>query len=75
MAKVQLNKASRKVNGFSIWVAGMLNVTQTKQSDLAKYLGLDRSGISMRIHGKTPWTLREFYETQEFFEEEFKHED
>lgn len=72
MAKVQLDRAKRKVSGFSIWVAGMLKVTKRTQEELARYLCIDRTNLSRRIHGASPWTLEEYFETQEFFGEEFR---
>ena len=70
MAKVQLDKATKKCDGFSVWVAGMLSTTGKSQEELAYYLGIAQSGLSQRIHGNTNWLLREYYEVLEFFETE-----
>ena len=72
MAKCRLNASGEAVKDFSVWVAGMLKVHNKTQKDLAQYLGLDVSNVSRRIHGLSEWTLKEFYEVGEFFEEEFK---
>lgn len=70
MAKVVLDRAQKKCDGFSIWVAGMLNQTGKTQEELAYYLGIAQSGLWQRIHGNTPWRLCEYYEVLEFFGEE-----
>ena len=74
MAKVTLSKARRKVGGFSVWVSGMLTVTKQTQAALAEYLNLNQSDVNKRIHGTVKWTLEEYFQVQEFFNEEFKHE-
>lgn len=74
MAKVTLSKARRKVGGFSVWVSGMLTVTKQTQAALAEYLNLSQSDVSKRIHGIVEWTLEEYFQVQEFFNEEFRHE-
>lgn len=72
MAKVQLTQTQKRLRQFSIWVSGSLRVNDQTQGDLARYLGIDQSGVSMKIRGKTPWSLREYFEVQEFLGEEFK---
>ena len=74
MAKVTLSKARRKVGGFSVWVSGMLKMTKQNQTDLAEYLNLSQPDVSKRIHGTVEWTLEEYFQVQEFFNEEFRHE-
>ena len=74
MAKVQLDKAAKKEQGFSVWVAGMLTTTGRTQEDLAYYLNIDQSNLWHRLHGNTPWRLREYYEVQEFFSEVYEHD-
>jgi len=41
---------------------------------LAEYLNLSQSDVSKRIHGTVKWTLEEYFQVQEFFNEEFKNE-
>lgn len=72
MARTQLTQTQKQLRAFSVWVGGMLATTDNTQEDLARYLGIDRSGVSMKIHGKTPWSLKEYFMIQEFFEEEYK---
>lgn len=73
MAKVDLDKAKKFSRGFSIWVAGMIRVSDTAtQTKLANYMGLSQPALNTRIKGKTPWSLEEFYAAQEFFGEEYK---
>ena len=74
MAKVTLSKARRKVGGFSVGVSGMLTVTKQTQEALAEYLNLSQPDLSKRIHGTVKWTLEEYFQVQEFFDEEFRHE-
>ncbi len=74
MAKVTLSKARRKVGGFSVRVSGMLKTTMHNQTDLAEYLNLSQPDVSKRIHGTVEWTLEEYFQVQEFFNEEFRHE-
>ncbi len=70
MAKVQLDKAQKKCDGFSVWVLGMLSAKKKTQEELAYYLGIAQSGLWQRLHGNTPWKLCEYYEVLEFFETE-----
>lgn len=71
MARTTLNPIGEKMRAFNAWVAGMLKVHGKTQKDLAQYLGMDVSNVSRRIHGTAEWTLKEFFEVGEFFEEEF----
>lgn len=70
MAKVALDKAGRKEEGFSIWTLGMLSHTGKSQEELAFYLNIPQPCLWKRLHGQTPWKLREYYEVLEFFGEE-----
>lgn len=72
MAKVQLTQTQRKLRDFSDWVGGRLRDNGQKQGDLATYLGIHPSGISMKLRGRTPWSLEEYYQIQEFFGEEYR---
>lgn len=72
MARTTLNHIGEKMRAFNAWVAGMLKVHGKTQKDLAQYLGMDVSNVSRRIHGSSEWTLKEFYEVEEFFGEEFR---
>lgn len=72
MARVQLDKSKKRCDGFSVWVAGMLASTGKTQEELAYYLGIAQPNLSMRIHGQTEWRLREYFEVQEFFMEDYK---
>ena len=70
MAKVQLDKAQKKCDGFSIWVLGMLSARKKTQEELAYYLNIPQPSLWHRLHGHTEWRLREYYEVLEFFGEE-----
>ena len=70
MAKVVLDRAQKKCDGFSVWVLGMLSSKKKTQEELAYYLGIAQSGLWQRLHGNTPWKLCEYYEVLEFFDTE-----
>lgn len=73
MAKVDLDNAKKFSKGFSIWVAGMIRVSDSAtQSKLASYIGLSQPSLNTRIKGRTPWSLEEFYAVQDYFGEEYK---
>ncbi len=72
MAKVQLTQTQKKLRQFSIWVSGSLHANKQTQEELARYINVDRSGVTRRISGDTPWTLEEFFQVEEFFGEEFR---
>lgn len=72
MAKVQLSQTQKQLRAFSVWVSGSLRVNGQTQADLARFLNLDQSGVSMKIRGKTPWSLKEYFMIQEYFGEEFR---
>lgn len=72
MARTTLNPIGERMRAFNVWVAGMLKVHGKTQKDLAQYLGMDVSNVSRRLHGAAEWTLKEFYEVEEFFGEEFR---
>lgn len=73
MAKIDLDKSLRDVKDFSIWVAGMIRVTDgATQGSLANYLGISQPVLNTRIKGKTQWSLREYYAVQHYFGREFR---
>lgn len=72
MARITLEKAKMQTNKFSIWVSGKLATEHVTYEELGNYLNLSKVGIHNRIHGKTRWTLEEFYRVQEFFKEDYK---
>ena len=70
MAKVQLDKAQKRCDGFSIWVLGMLSAKKKTQEELAYYLNIPQNSLWRRLHGQTAWRLCEYYAVLEFFETE-----
>ena len=71
MARTTLNPIGERMRAFNVWVAGSLKAQRKTQKQLADYIGIDVSNVSRRLHGATEWTLKEFYEVEEFLEEEF----
>lgn len=71
MARTTLNPIGEKMRAFNVWVAGTLKAQKKTQKELAKYIGLDVSNVSRRLHGTAEWTLKESYKVEEFFGEEF----
>ena len=37
------------------------------QTELATYVGIDQSGLSLRLCDKRAWTLKEYFNVLEFF--------
>ena len=72
MAKVVLDRAQKKCDGFSVWVLGMLSAQKKTQEELAFYLNIPQPSLWHRLHGHTPWKLCEYYEVLEFFGEDYK---
>lgn len=73
MAKVDLDKSKKKTRAFSVWVAGMIRISEdATQEKLASYLGISQPVLNTRIKGKTTWSLKEYFATQEYFKEEFR---
>jgi len=70
MAKMVLDRAQKKCDGFSVWVLGMLSARKKTQEELAFYLNIPQPSLWHRLHGHTDWRLREYYEVLEFFGEE-----
>lgn len=72
MARQTVDITASKMRKFCDWVRGELRRQQKKQSELASYIGTDQSGLSLRLSGKRTWTLKEYFDTLEFFDAEEK---
>ena len=51
----------RKLNKFNDFVRGELRRKKISQSDAAYRIGIPQSGLSKRLSGQTPWTIREIF--------------
>ena len=67
MAKRTLDDTGSKVRKFNDWIRGELKRQKKNQTELAYYIGTDQPGLSMRMNGKRSWTLKEYFDTLEFF--------
>ena len=73
MPKSTLNRTANNIKDFSVWVAGQMRVNDMTQKEVATYLNIDQPALSMRIHGKTGWKLREVFELYQLFGEEYSY--
>lgn len=72
MARQTVDATASKLRKFSDWVRGELRRQKKNQAQLASYIGTDQPGLSLRLNGKRTWTLKEYFDTLEFFEAEEK---
>ena len=61
MPRVTLDPAERDITRFSDWVRGELRRQKKKQTDLADAMGITQGTLSLKMAGKTTWTLADYY--------------
>ena len=66
MARRTVDTTGTKVRRFNDWLRGEMRRQKKNQEELAYYIGIDRSGLSLRMNGKRAWKLKEYFDTLEF---------
>lgn len=66
MPKVFITKEQREINRFNDYVRGELRRRNLRHADLAKELDLPQVSITMRLCGKTDWSLADIVSTLAF---------
>ena len=67
MPKTNVNMTQSKLRRFSDYVRGELRRRHEPQDRLADYLNMSRSSLTLRLNGKIEWTLKDFFNTLEYF--------
>ena len=68
MPKTNVNRIAIQYRRFNDWVRGELKYRHMNQAELAEYLNLSRSSLTLRLLGKVEWTFKEVLNTCEFFD-------
>lgn len=67
MPRTNVNQCQTKYRRFNDWVRGELKTRHDNQGNLAQYLNLSRSSLTLRLLGKVEWTFKEVLNTAEYF--------
>lgn len=67
-AKDYYHRAETLQNKFNDTVRGTMKREKVSQTELAEYLGLTYSSISLRLNGYQDWKLLEVFKTMEYLE-------
>ena len=67
MTRQTLDVTSSKLRKFNDWIRGELRRQKKNQTELATFVGIDQSGLSLRLCDKRAWTLKEYFNVLEFF--------
>lgn len=70
MARVIFGIAKKRVRSFSGQVRNAMSEKKITQNQLADYLNITQSALSRKLLGRSPWTLTEAYQLEEYFGEE-----
>lgn len=68
MPKVNYDKATKLHDRFNDTVRGAMRREKVTQTELAEYLGLTYSSISLRLGEKMDWRLLEVFKVMEYLE-------
>jgi len=68
MPKVDYDKPKKLHEHFCDLVRGTMRRQKVSQTELAEYLGLTYSSISLRLNGYQDWKLLEVFKTMEYLE-------
>lgn len=71
MARVIFGIAKKRVRSFSGQIRNAMAERKIPQRELAAYLNITQSALSRKLIGRSPWTLAEAYQLEEYFGEEF----
>lgn len=66
MARATVDKTGTSLRRWNDWTRGELKRQKKKQEDLAEYIGIDVTGLSKRLTGKTAWSFREVLNALEY---------
>lgn len=67
MTRQTVDATGTKLRRFNDWIRGELRRQKKNQTELATYVGIDQSGLSLRLCDKRVWTLKEYFNVLEFF--------
>lgn len=67
MPRTNVNKCQTQYRRFNDWVRSELKLRHDNQGNLARYLNLSRSSLTLRLLGKVEWTFKEVLNTAEYF--------
>ena len=71
MPKLRATPEERAIRRFNGFVQDGMTRHGITQSQLGNEIGLDQTGISKRLKGKSRWTLQEMFRICELFEEDY----
>ena len=71
MPRTNVNRVATKYRRFNDWLRGELKERHIRQSELADYLNIEQSTLSMRMNGLIEWPFRDVLEVLEFLNASF----
>ena len=66
MPRTNVNRVKTKYRRFNDWLRGELKDRHIRQKELADYLNIEQSTLSLRINGKVEWLFRDVLEVLYF---------
>lgn len=66
MPRTNVNRVATKYRRFNDWLRGELKERHIRQSELADYLNIEQSTLSMRLNGQIEWLFRDVLEVLYF---------
>lgn len=66
MSKTNVDKVGTEYKKFNNWLRGELKERHIRQKELADYLNIEPSTLSMRLNGQIEWLFRDVLEVLYF---------
>ena len=72
MPRTNVNRVATKYRRFNDWLRGELRRRKMKQEELADYLNIGRSTLTLRLNGTIEWSFRDVLKVLDYFEVDFE---
>lgn len=72
MPRTNVNRVATKYRRFNDWLRGELKEQRKTQKELADYLNIEQSTLSMRMNGLIEWLFWDVLEVLEFLNASFE---
>ena len=71
MPRTNVDRVATKYRRFNDWIRGELREQHKTQRELAEYLNIEQSTLSMRMSGDIEWMFRDVLKVLEYFNASF----
>lgn len=72
MPRTNVNRVKTKYRRFNDWLRGEMKHKRVRQTELAEYLNIEQSTLSMRMNGEIQWPFMDVLEVMEYFNASFE---